>query len=145
MATKTTYRVEITNLQDGYTYVTQANSAQEALDAMALWSPSAFVCQRWSATATILDPTKTEYAVVTSSARMPLSCWGRYRRVAVVCKIEGSVPKMISDRARGIVEIVRDYGPQHEGSTERCAYERALIEAEDLAWELNQQSKGATL
>jgi hypothetical protein len=44
------------------------------------------------------------YIIMTASAKMPSSCKGTYRRVAVVELEPGftGVPKMISARARGV-------------------------------------------
>lgn len=77
------------------------------------------------------------FVVMTSSARMPAKCKGRYRNVAVV-EIEGpELPKMISGKAKGVVRIVKHYGPQYEGRTCRCALDRTLLEANRLAAQLN--------
>jgi hypothetical protein len=83
------------------------------------------------------------WIVMTSSAAMPSSCMGTYRRVAIVklCMdyaIAGLEPKMISARARG-VEAIRDYGHQNVGKTERCAYRRALAEATAEASRRNRE------
>ena len=89
------------------------------------------------------------FIVMTASARMPSSCWGHYRRVAVIEMdddwlavqrmrdvIEGRRPRrgpaMISERARGVVRIVATWERRHVGSTERCAYIRAIGEAQSL-------------
>lgn len=77
------------------------------------------------------------FQVVTKAAKMPTSCRGRYRRVAVVETETADVPAMISDRARGVRRIVRDYGACSVGRTERCAYARAMADARDLAADLN--------
>lgn len=82
------------------------------------------------------------HIVMTASASMPSSCKGRYGKVAVVqltqeYTAQGKRPKMISDRARGILRIVWQSGPQNMGSTERCGYARALAEARRYAEDLN--------
>ena len=81
----------------------------------------------------------TRFVVMTSSAKMPGSCWGQYARVAVVeTDLPEGTPKMISDRARGMVRIVQTW--------ERCsappggkntAFTRALAEARAMADHLN--------
>ena len=76
------------------------------------------------------------FIVMTSSASMPASVKSPYRHVAVV-ETDGTVPKMISERARGMVRIVERWGPAFVGRTERCAYQVALREAEAIAAELN--------
>jgi hypothetical protein len=60
---------------------------------------------------------------MTASAKMPTTCWGRYGRVAVVRLEEG--------------EVVALWDRQHIGSTTRCAFSRALAEAEAMCEELN--------
>ena len=79
------------------------------------------------------------YIVMTSSEKMPAKCWGQYRRVAVVKLALGThaMPKMISDRARGVAEICREWRKLSVGKTQRCAYRRALADAERIATELN--------
>lgn len=81
----------------------------------------------------------TRYLVMSAAAPMPRSCWGRYRRVAVVELRDGfaGAPKMISSRARGIARIVETWERLHVGTTERGAYQRALAEARTLAERLN--------
>lgn len=74
------------------------------------------------------------YLIQTSSAHMPNSCWGVYRNVAIleVDSILRRHVSMISDHARGVVEVYRHLGHHHVGSTARCAYQRALAEAERI-------------
>ena len=75
---------------------------------------------------------------------MPGTCMGHYRNVAlceVLCDDDGVpvTPKMISDRARGMVRVVQHYGPQNVGTTSRCAYQRTLVEAEAEAAQRNTE------
>ena len=79
------------------------------------------------------------YIVMTATEKMPASCWGRYRRVAVVRLEDGFTgePKMISERARGLAEIVEEWRACSVGTTDRSAYRRAVAEAEALAARLN--------
>lgn len=86
------------------------------------------------------------YVVMTSSAHMPQSCKGTYRRVAVVRVLyydwnRGVKPAMISDRARGVSRVI-DLGKHSVGKTARCAYQQALVRAEELAAELNNEDCG---
>jgi hypothetical protein len=76
----------------------------------------------------------SKYQIIASKAKMPNSCWGRYYHVAVVEITPGfaGVPKMISERARGVEAIVWTSGPVCDGKTERCAYARAVSEAKAL-------------
>jgi hypothetical protein len=78
------------------------------------------------------------YVVCTSQAKMPQSCWGKYRRVAVIETTDGIVPKMISERARGVVRIVETWERLHVGG-DRSAYAVAMREAADLADRLNAE------
>jgi len=48
---------------------------------------------------------QTTYVVKSSAARMPASCWGTYRRVAVLEVVRGTTPRMISTRATGVVRV----------------------------------------
>ena len=60
---------------------------------------------------------------------------GTYKKVVVV-ELDGSgieEPKMISERARGVARIVRQYGACSVGRTDRCQYSRALDAAGALA------------
>jgi len=90
---------------------------------------------------------ETAFIVATASAHMPNSCWGTYRRVAVL-EIDPSAtpaggPKMISERARGVVRIVETWEALNVGKTERCAYRVALAEAEAMAEHLNEAYRKA--
>ena len=78
--------------------------------------------------------TETQLIVMTSSAHVAGTArrFGRYRNVAVVEVEAGAQPAMISERARGVVRIVRHFGTCSVGKTERCEYRRALAEAEAL-------------
>ena len=77
------------------------------------------------------------YVVAESAACMPSSCWGRYRRVAVLEMADGApAPKMISERARGVVRVVRTWEKRADGLTERCAAARARVEAAALVRDL---------
>jgi hypothetical protein len=79
--------------------------------------------------------------VMTAAARMPSSCWGRYGRIAVV-EVEDDFdgrPAMISDRARGVVRVVETWERRRVGKTDRCAFRRALAEAEALCASLNEE------
>lgn len=82
--------------------------------------------------------TETTYIVKTAAAKMPNSCWGVYRRVAVLEIMAGTEPAMISKRARGVVRVVATWEKCNVGRTERCAYERALSEAYELVGALNR-------
>jgi len=81
------------------------------------------------------------WIVMTSTAKMPSSCWGTYRRIALVRLTPDYAavrqrPRMISDRARGVAEL-KDLGHHHVGKTRRGAYQRELVLAELQAAALN--------
>lgn len=81
------------------------------------------------------------FIVQTSAAKMPASCWGRYRRVAVL-EVEGPViPKMLSERAKGVVRVVKIWDKLYAGKTDRCAFQKACAEAQALATELNVRER----
>lgn len=79
----------------------------------------------------------TEYIVMTASAKMPSSCKGNYRRVAVVEVEKGVIPAMISDRAKGLVRIVETWEGRNVGKTEKSAYWIAMAEAKAMAKRLS--------
>jgi hypothetical protein len=84
------------------------------------------------------------WIVSTSSAHMPNSCKGTYRNVALLklsqhYAANDLLPKMLSIRARGVLDIVH-LGHHNVGSTARCAYQRALRRADQMAKDLNAQS-----
>lgn len=80
----------------------------------------------------------TAFIVKTAAAAMPNSCWGTYRRVAVL-EVEAGVTDvaMISQRARGVVRVVATWEKCNVGHTSRCAYRLALAEAQQMAADLN--------
>jgi hypothetical protein len=82
------------------------------------------------------------HIVMTASAKMPSSCKGRYGKVAVVqlsqeYTAQGKRPKFIGERAKGVLRVVWESGPQNMGKTEKCGFQRALAAAERYAFELN--------
>jgi hypothetical protein len=81
------------------------------------------------------------YAVMTSTGGTRRG-HGRYRNVAVV-EYRDHLPKMISERARGMVRIVRHFGCHYVGTTPRCAYQRALDAAQHLCQRLTQEMPDA--
>ena len=75
-----------------------------------------------------------EWIVQTASACMPTSCWGRYSRVAVL-ELELGWPaargvSMISTHARGVRRVIETWEKLYHGTTDRCAFYRALEEAQ---------------
>jgi hypothetical protein len=81
------------------------------------------------------------FVVRTSSEHMPRSCWGTYRRIAVIKTRDGKIPPMISERARGVIRIVCGWRRLNVGG-ERSAYHRALRDAQWLARALNSADWG---
>jgi hypothetical protein len=47
------------------------------------------------------------------------------------------LPLWISTRCKDVYRVLRDYGPQSVGKTERCAYQKAIKAAEQFAEEWN--------
>lgn len=80
----------------------------------------------------------THFIVMTSSASMPSSCWGRYRNVAIVEVDKGYEPPSIDSRNKRIHSI-QHFGPKFVGYTDRCAYNRTLHKAEAEVAELNSE------
>jgi hypothetical protein len=80
------------------------------------------------------------FIVQTAAACMPNSCWGRYGRVAVLELEPGATSAaMISERARGVRRVVETWERLNIGTTDRCAFARALTEAEAMAAKLNAE------
>ncbi len=86
---------------------------------------------------------KTHYIVQDATAKMPASCWGKYRRIAVL-EVDADLEhvSMISDRAKGCHRIIEVWDRLHVGTTDRCAFARAMREAEKLADQLNAGEAG---
>jgi hypothetical protein len=86
---------------------------------------------------------------MTTSAHMPQSCKGRYRKIALVELMgswdfnAGTLPQAIDSRSKKIRRIVQ-MGNHSVGSTPRCAYQRTLAEAERRVQELNNALPMAT-
>jgi hypothetical protein len=83
------------------------------------------------------------YILMDRSAHMPSSCWGRYRRLAIVELEDGfeAEPKMISPRARGVRRIVEERDRLHAGGGNRTAHAIAKREMLAEADRLNYQSR----
>jgi len=80
----------------------------------------------------------SKFIVQSAAACMPNSCWGQYKRVAVLEVLDHvERVRMISERAQGVVRVVETWERLNVGRTERCAYRRALAEAQALAQRLN--------
>lgn len=89
----------------------------------------------------------TTFIVQTAAAQMPASCWGAYRRVAVL-EVEDDLTRvgMISPRARGVVRIVETWEKCNVGRTERGSYQRALRAANELrCWLLVRRTRVPTV
>ncbi len=89
------------------------------------------------------------WIVMTSSASMPNSCWGRYRNVACVdldqeYTAHNWLPYCISDRARGVLKV-RHMGHHNVGKTDRCAYDKVVVEAERRCEVLNNATPDEAL
>lgn len=83
------------------------------------------------------------FIILTKRAAMPSSCFGgsSYYRVAVIELEPGfeGPPAMISERAKGVKQVVATWERLYRGTTERCAYAVAYAEAEKLCAKLNAE------
>ncbi len=79
----------------------------------------------------------THFTIMTSCASMPARYRGKYKNIAIVEYEGGKVPAMISERARGMVRIVRRWNCQYVGKSSNCEYARSMREAEDYLAALN--------
>lgn len=88
------------------------------------------------------------YILLDRSAKMPASCRGHYRRIAIVevdpvflvtARLAGKPePDLrIDSRDKRIKKIVQVWDKLHFGKTERCEYRKALAEARAMLDELN--------
>ena len=85
----------------------------------------------------------TEYIVMTAAAKMPSTCWGRYGKVAIAEVTKGIRPKMISERALGMVRIVELHDRLHAigpGSAFNRTLAAAKIRCEHLNRERNHSA-----
>lgn len=84
---------------------------------------------------------ETEYVMKISCAKMPANCWGSYKNVAVMEVKKGTKPRMISERANGVVRVVRVFGPSNVGTTSRCGHQQDILAAKILIDELNAKTR----
>jgi hypothetical protein len=77
-----------------------------------------------------------QFVVMTAAAPKPSSCWGNYKRVAVVETNCIDMPKQINPIHATVVRIVRTWEMCNVGGA-RSAFAVAKREAEALAAELN--------
>jgi hypothetical protein len=84
---------------------------------------------------------KTEFIIIDSSAKMPSTCWGRYRRIGVLEIEAGARVSRIDARPRKVRRIVEIYDRLRYGATERSAYRIALAKAKALVSELEAESQ----
>jgi len=80
------------------------------------------------------------YQIKVSAARMPNSCWGKYKHVAVMETVDDTPPTMISERAKGVIRIVACWYRCHVGG-DRSAFASAMREAGLLCAKLNEELK----
>jgi hypothetical protein len=80
------------------------------------------------------------YIIIISSARMPANCLGIYRRIGLLEvtpeayeQDRSGVRRLrIDTRAKGVVRIVATWERLNVGKTDKCAFIRALTEAQAL-------------
>lgn len=87
------------------------------------------------------------WIVMSSSAHMPQTCWGRYRNVALVkltpeYAAKKLFPRMISQRANGVEQVIK-LGKFFVGDTEKCAYMKAMRQAREMARQYNERPQPA--
>ena len=91
---------------------------------------------------TINATSHTVYVVMTSAAKMPSSCWGRYGNVGIMSVAPGApMPRIMRESKTASVVWYR--GKLNKGSSSRCAFEQALTEATAKAAELNAAASTA--
>lgn len=84
-------------------------------------------------------PRKHHYVIAEASARVPSSCWGRYRRIAVVAvPPHVAFPSAIDERRRDVIEIDMIWERLHVGKTDRDAYTRGYRAAQERCKQLNR-------
>ena len=82
---------------------------------------------------------RLRHQVLVRAAPMPRSCFGRYVRVGVALVDPALLPdgrrepRMLSSRARGVVEVVRTWERCHSGKGVRDAARGAIGSALELA------------
>jgi hypothetical protein len=84
-----------------------------------------------------------KFIVQSAAAKMPSSCKGRYRRVAVllVDDLHTNGVKMISSRAKGVIKVIATWEKLNCGTTSRCAFSRAMDEARSMCDRLNKRDE----
>lgn len=78
-----------------------------------------------------------KFIVMTATARMPASCRGTYRRVAIVETDGLNHPKQINPTHAAVVSIRRSWERLNVGKTDSCAFQRALRAATEMASLMN--------
>jgi hypothetical protein len=89
------------------------------------------------------------YIVMTSKAKMPNSVKARYVNVAVVqlnqyYTAHGLRPKMISERAKGVLKVIHLGHYPANGKTMKSGFQQALARANQLAYDANNAKDWAT-
>jgi hypothetical protein len=80
---------------------------------------------------------------MTASAHMPSSCKGRYRKIALVEVADpADMPARIDVRDHRVLQVIQE-GNYHVGKTKRCAYQRALEDAQVECERLNAVKEDA--
>lgn len=88
--------------------------------------------------ASIAQHPARRYIVMSSSAQMPSSCWGIYRRCAILEIVPGATPDAIDERRAGVVRVVETWERLHYvAGSDRCAFAVALQEAIEACARLN--------
>jgi hypothetical protein len=83
-------------------------------------------------------PTRRKpFVVKTSSSRLGNNCYGKYANVAVIETDGITKPKMISERPKGVIRIIRKETNCNMGTTLRSSFGQACEYAVDLCEFLN--------
>lgn len=77
------------------------------------------------------------FIVMTAQAAMPRSCYGNYRKVAVVETDGIHMPRQIHPNHNAVKRIVACFDRLNVGRTERSAYYVCLAKAKAIAAEMN--------
>lgn len=86
---------------------------------------------------------RLRHQVLVRAAPMPRRCFGRYVRVGVALVDPAQLPdgrrepRMLSSRARGVVEVVRTWERCHSGKGVRDAASTAIRDARELTSRLD--------
>ena len=85
----------------------------------------------------VTDTSRSYALVVSSAAKMPIKCWGKYRRIAVLVVKAGHNPPGCIRVTKDVEKILFAEEKLNVGSSTQCAFERALSDARAIADSFN--------